>query len=224
MCNERQNVLQTLARFSIYTLLILGGLSALPHLIKRGDYALFRENGPIELLQFAFIGQAAVVFAVGAWKEPPMRCLFTQFSLIALIAACRELDGYFDRLPIIRWEMPAAVIIVIAIYLARRDWATLMPQVDRFVSSAPFGVLWASFIIIALMAQLIGNGHFLELVMGDDYLREYKRVIEEITELFGYMIFLFGSAETVLFDAKFRRAQSAGIAIFAEIDGSLARP
>jgi len=224
MCNGHQKALQTLARFSIYTLLIFGSLSALPHLVKQGDYSLFGENGPIELLQFAFIGQAAVVFAVGAWKEPPMRCLFTQFSLIALIAACRELDGYFDRLPIIRWEMPAAVIIVIAIYLARRDWATLMPQVDRFVSSAPFGVLWASFIIIALMAQLIGNGHFLELVMGDDYLREYKRVIEEITELFGYMIFLFGSAETVLFDAKFRRAQSAGIAIFAEIDGSLARP
>ncbi|MGH2270350.1 hypothetical protein ACQ9LF_00975 [Anaerohalosphaeraceae bacterium U12dextr] len=44
--------------------------------------------------------------------------------------------------------------------------------------------------------------------MGNDYHRDYKRVIEEITELFGYLIFLLGAIETVLFDDKEHRNSS----------------
>ena len=34
--------------------------------------------------------------------------------------------------------------------------------------------------------------------MGDDYLRDYKRVIEELCELLGYMLILAGSIEAIL--------------------------
>jgi vacuolar-type H+-ATPase subunit I/STV1 len=134
-----------------------------------------------------------------------MRCLFTQFIVVSAIAAIREMDGIFDRIPVIRWEIPAAGLLIFAIGYAWRHRATLGPQVDYFVRTAPFGVLWAGFIVIALIAQLVGHGRFLELVMGDDYHRDYKRVIEEITELFGYLIFLLGAIETVLFDDKDHR-------------------
>lgn len=188
----------------------------LPHLIMDGDYSLFYENGPIEWLQFTFIGFAAVVFAIGASNEPLMRCLFIQFSLISATAAFREMDGIFDNLPFIRWQIPAGIMLFCACWQAKKNWTELLPQIERFVSSSSFGVLWASFVIITLIAQLVGNGHFLQLLMGDDYLREYKRVIEEITELFGYMIFFFGSLEAVLFEAKFRRLQLAGLTVHTE--------
>ncbi|MEN6309772.1 MAG: hypothetical protein ABFD91_18655 [Anaerohalosphaeraceae bacterium] len=205
MPNGHKLALQTLARFSLYTLGMLAGLASLPHLLEPGDFILFYENGPVEWLQFGLMGQAAVTFALGAWREPPMRCLFAEFAVVSAIATIREMDGIFDRIPVIRWEMPAAALLVFAIWYGWRHRATLGPQADYFVRTAPFGVLWAGFIVIALIAQLVGNGHFLELVMGDDYHRDYKRVIEEITELFGYLIFLLGAVETVLFDDKTHR-------------------
>jgi len=205
MPNKHRLALQTLSRFSLYTLGMLAGLASLPHLLEPGDFVLFYENGPIEWLQFALMGQAAVIFGIGAWKEPPMRCLFLKFSVVSAIAAIREMDGFFDRIPVIRWEMPAAGLLLFAILYGWRHRTTLGPQVDYFVRTAPFGVLWAGFVVIALIAQLVGNGRFLELVMGDDYHRDYKRVIEEITELFGYLIFLLGATETVLFDDKAHR-------------------
>lgn len=213
MTHNYQNTLLTLVRFLLYTLLILGGLSLLPHLIVDGDYSLFRENGLVELLQLLLIAAASLVFAVGSWKEPQMRILFTQFSLFSAIAAMREMDGFFDKIPYICWQMPAGAILVLAVWLMCKNWKLLLPQLERFIASAPFGILWASVIIITLIAQLVGNGHFLQLLMGDDYLRDYKRVIEEITELFGYIIFLQGALETVLFGAKFHCAQSVHLAV-----------
>jgi len=208
MPNKHRLAVQTLARFSFYTLGMLAGLASLPHLLEPGDFVLFSENGPIEWLQLALMGQAAIIFGIGAWKEPPMRCLFTQFSIISAIAAIREMDGIFDQIPVIRWEIPAACLLGFAVFYGWRHQATLGPQVDYFVRTAPFGVLWAGFIVIALIAQLVGHGRFLELVMGNDYHRDYKRVIEEITELFGYLIFLLGAIETVLFDDKEHRNSS----------------
>jgi len=42
------------------------------------------------------------------------------------------------------------------------------------------------------------HGAFLQLVMGDDYNRDYKRVIEETLETMGYILILIGSFESVL--------------------------
>lgn len=205
MPNGHKLALQTLSRFSLYTLGMLAGLASLPHLLEPGDFILFSENGPVEWLQFALMGQAAFIFGLGAWREPPMRYLFVEFAAVSAIAAIREMDGFFDRIPVIRWEIPALGLLIFAVWYGWRHRIALGPQVDYFVRTAPFGVLWAGFVVIALIAQLVGNGHFLELVMGDDYHRDYKRVTEEITELFGYLIFLLGAVETVLFDDKEHR-------------------
>lgn len=49
------------------------------------------------------------------------------------------------------------------------------------------------------LAQLVGHRPFLQLVMGDDYTGQYKRVIEESVELVGYFLLFVGSLESLTF-------------------------
>lgn len=57
-------------------------------------------------------------------------------------------------------------------------------------------------------AQLVGHGNFLQIIMGDDYVRDYKRVIEELGELFGYLLLVIGSVEFTLQMAPLQRQMS----------------
>ena len=61
-----------------------------------------------------------------------------------------------------------------------------------------FFLLWAGFIIAIPVAQLVGNGAFLQAIMNDDYSRDYRRIIEEIGELMGYGLILVGSIELAI--------------------------
>ena len=74
----------------------------------------------------------------------------------------------------------------------------LQIQIEQFIRTRSFALLWCGFIVAVPYAQLVGHGNFLELLMGDDYMRDYKRVIEELGELLGYLLIMVGSLEAVL--------------------------
>jgi hypothetical protein len=202
---SHNRAVQSLARFFVYTAMLFGILLVLPHFFEPGDISMFYEDGLLEGVQVIVLAMAAAVFAFGAWLERPMRELFVLLCFASALASIRELDGFFDKMPIIRWEMPGALIIVAAVWFFLRRKQVLVSQSEYFISSASCGVLWAGFMVAVVIAQLIGNGRFLEMTMGDDYHRDYKRVIEETCEFCGYFILFLGALEAVLFDGKIRR-------------------
>jgi hypothetical protein len=207
---EHNRAVQSLARFFVYTAMLFGMLLVLPHFFKPGDISMFYEDGMLECVQVLILASAAAVFGFGAWLERPMRELFVMLCLVSALASIRELDGFFDKIPIIRWEMPGVILIAAAVWLGIRKRQILISQAEYFINSAPFGVLWAGFLVAVVIAQLIGNGRFLEMTMGDDYHRDYKRVIEETCELCGYFVLFLGAMEAVLFDGKVRRNGKQG--------------
>jgi len=75
---------------------------------------------------------------------------------------------------------------------------TLKRQIMRLPHSRAFSLLWAGFIIAVPFAQLVGHGAFLQIVMGDDYSRNYPRIIEELGEFMGYVLLLIGGFELIL--------------------------
>jgi hypothetical protein len=202
---EHNRAVQSLARFFVYTAMLFGMLLVLPHFFKPGDISMFYEDGMLECIQVLILASAAMVFGFGAWLERPMRELFAMLCLVSVMASVRELDGFFDKLPVIRWEMPGALVVAAAVWLGISRRQILIAQAEYFINSASFGVLWAGFMLAVVIAQLIGNGHFLEMMMGNDYHRDYKRVIEETCELCGYFVLFLGALEAVLFDGKARR-------------------
>jgi hypothetical protein len=205
MNREHQFTNSLVVRYVIYTTVILGGLVAIPEILEPGDVTLFKENGPIEWLEFSFVTLSSLTLAIGAMIIRPLRGLLAIFSCIVAMAAVRELDGLLDDTLPLSWKGPLLFCIALAVYIGFRHRRTLRSQMDYFTKTASFGTLWAGFVIVVLLAQLIGHGAFLEQVMGDDYHHQYKRVIEEIFEMFGYLIILFGSLEAVIFDYAARR-------------------
>ncbi|HUF40669.1 MAG TPA: hypothetical protein VMR20_01835, partial [Verrucomicrobiae bacterium] len=171
-----------LLRFTAYTVALFISTAALPLLVK-GDIVLFKENGPIEWFQFGLLVVATAVFVRGALSMPDFRKLFFLLAAISAFAAIRELDVFLHRMiPGIGWKIGIPLILY-ALISAYRNRECLKQQLSHFLASRAFAIVWAGFLVAVPFGQLIGHGAFLQLVMGDDYNRDYKRVIEEILEV-----------------------------------------
>jgi hypothetical protein len=58
--------------------------------------------------------------------------------------------------------------------------------------------LWSGFLAVVVLAQLVGHAELLKLVMGSDFKKGYKQIIEGSLELFGYYLIWFGTLEALL--------------------------
>lgn len=186
-----------LLRFTAYTVALFVFTAALPLLVK-GDIVLFKENGPIEWFQFGLLVVATAVFVRGGLSMPDFRNLFFLLAAISAFAAIRELDVFLHRtIPGIGWKIGIPLILY-ALISAYRNRECLKQQLSHFLATRAFAIVWAGFLVAVPFGQLIGHGAFLQLVMGDDYNRDYKRVIEEILEVMGYALLLIGSFESIV--------------------------
>ena len=59
-------------------------------------------------------------------------------------------------------------------------------------------MLWAGFIILVPIAQLLGHRPLLMLIFAEDYTFALKQTIEETLELCGYLVCLAGMSEIFL--------------------------
>jgi hypothetical protein len=171
----------------------------LPRAVTPGDVRAFKEGGPVEWSQFGLVAACALLFALGAWRLPTSRALLIALATLAVIAMVREQDSLLLRMAAwSNWRAVAAPCAIVGGVLVWRSRVTLVSDVDWFVRTAPFAILWAALIIIGGVAQLVAHGDFLKTLISAEYNRDCKRVIEESTELCGYVVLLFGAVETVL--------------------------
>ncbi len=200
-------------RFMAYTLALGGALALLPAMVLRGDVAIFQEGGLIEWAQLAVLLLAACGFALGAAWIRRFRECFVCLALAMLWACVRELDSTLDALiPFHGWKLPASAVAVCGALVAWKGRRRLVAQLREFVTYRGFALVWAGLAVAVLFAQQVGHGEFLRGLMGDDYVRDYKRVIEEIAELFGYLLLLIASIESVSQAAASRGALPTGAA------------
>jgi len=185
-------------RFAAYTIVMFFVKASLIILLQDGDITIFKENGPVEWLQFGLLFGASSLFLSGSSVIPAFRENLLLLASLSGFATVRELDTLLDALiPWIGWKIGFAIILY-AVWLAFANRNKLRWQISHFLSSPAFAVLWAGFILAVPVAQLLGHGSFLESFMADDYNRFYKRVIEESVELAGYLLIAAGSIESIL--------------------------
>jgi len=186
-------------RFAAYTAALLAAFLILPELGRHGNIAIFKEGGPVELCQLAVLLVTGGIFMFGAGLVRGFRRLFVLAALAAIFACVRELDSFFDELfPLFGWELFALAVVACGVLVARRNPRRLLKEMQEFIHGRGFAMLWVGFCVSVVLAQLVGHGAFLRMLMGDDYTRDYKRVIEELVELFGYTLLLVASIESVL--------------------------
>lgn len=185
----------TVLRFSVYTFVVLILAALLPAAVDRLGIGVFRENGPIEWLQFGLIVTVGAVFVVAALVRSPLRQLIVLLAGVTALAGFRELDALLDEsIPGVGWKAGFAVFVGASVW-GYRNKQVLKPQFSEFFTTRAFAVLWAGFLVALPIAQLVGHGPLLRVAMGGYYVFEYKHMIEEILELMGYLMLLIGSIE-----------------------------
>jgi hypothetical protein len=188
----------TMIRFTAYTVGVFTLTLSLPLVIEHGDIVIFKEDGPIEWFQFGVLVTASAVFLLGGFALVNFRQVLYLMAFVSVFAAIRELDAFLERaIPWIGWKI-AFIAILYAVGSAYTKRTLVKRQLPPFLATRAFAILWAGFLVAVPFGQLIGHGAFLQVVMGDDYNRDYKRVIEETLETMGYILVLIGSFESIL--------------------------
>ncbi len=185
----------TVIRFGCYTVGLMLFFLTLPKLVEVGDITIFKEHGVIEWVQIKLLAIAAFLFLAASMAYGICKHAMVLLSLTCMFAVVRELDATLDQwIPVIGWKVGIIIPVAAAGY-AWKHRRALRDELAQLITTRSFGMLWVAFVVAVPFGQLVGHGTFLQMVMGDDYTRMYKRVIEEMCELVGYLLILIGSIE-----------------------------
>lgn len=199
MTDSTESLVIVTTRFGLYTAGLLGGFALLPHMVIHGDILVFKEGGIVEWVQFGLLGLACGWMLVGSLLLPRFKAMCCIVALAIGMAMIRELDSLLNNsIPVLGWKLPCGLILAVLLIIAWRARRAFLPQLRTFTACRGFAIIWAGFAVAVPFAQLVGHGNFLQIIMGDDYVRDYKRVIEELGEVFGYLLVVIGSVESTL--------------------------
>jgi len=199
LCLNMADKKSILIRYTLYTLLLLllGGF--LNYVAGWGDTGQFKEGGIVECLQLAVLCVSAALMMAAAMRRKPEAKFFPVITAFAaMLAMVRECDALLDQaIPAGGWKTPAAILVVSAILLAWYNRRIFGRELARFAATPVFALMWAGLMVV-IYGQLTGHGPFLEPLLGDDYARDYKRLLEESLEMLGYFFILVAGIELFL--------------------------
>ncbi|MBS3758511.1 MAG: hypothetical protein KGY61_07585 [Desulfobacterales bacterium] len=183
-------------RYAVYTLLMFALTTSLPLILQQENIAAFKEGELIEWCQLILLISASGILLYGAFTRH--QGILRLLGCLSAFAALRELDTLFDRmLPVTGWKI-GYLIIVYALVSVYMDKKAIKDQIRDFLKTHAVVILWTGFLVAIPIGQLVGHGTFLKALMGEDYIRDYKRIIEESLELMGYLLILAGSIEALV--------------------------
>ncbi len=184
-------------RLIVYAFCLYAITASVPTLIEGRAPSLFRENGPIEWIQFSVLSVVALAFLASSLRISSFRHLLFLLASFALVAAVRELDELLASLFPLTGRFFVLAPLLFAAWWGYAMRAALKDQISGFVTTRSCGILWTAFLVIVPIAKMTEHGFF-KLMMGKDYDRIYKHSVEETLELTGGLILLVGCLECIV--------------------------
>lgn len=80
--------------------------------------------------------------------------------------------------------------------------ARLLEQLAAFSRTSGFSLLLAGFLVVVVYSQILGQKELWLAVLDPDSYRPVKDLVEESSELLGYLLMLFGAAEATVDDSR----------------------
>lgn len=148
------------------------------------------ETSVTELSQEIIVAIICLFFFVKAYQSSEMRGSFTLIMGFFLCILIRELDGVFDRLAHGSWVWFALTVAFICIAIAIREGQKTLKGLIHFITHPSHGMLVSGLLCILLFSRLFGMGELWRKLLGEDYNRTVKNMVEEGSELFGYTLCL----------------------------------
>lgn len=191
-------------RFLVYAALIAGTFEWMVVAVgAHGARWLVRDDGPIEIAQFLAALFTAFLFWLLSRERPHSAELMRFFAALSLIACARELDNFtLERGSRDAYKWIAMIPLTWALWQLARARGRLLDQLAVFSRTSGFSLLLAGFLVVVVYSQLLGQKELWLAVLEPDIYRPVKDLVEESSELLGYLLMLFGAAEATVDDPR----------------------
>ncbi len=199
MSSDLRIILKGLQQFLLLSLLVTLPILALAfdliymqHGVINLDQGI-SESSATELLQETLLFCTTLSFAYTAYKDPSVRhfsVLITGFFACMLI---REFDGLLDTIQHGFWVYPATLVALFSIIHALKAPDKTLSAFAKFVQSRHFISLSIGMTLLLVFSRIFGMGDLWQGILGPDYERIIKRVVEEGLEVLGYTVIFYAA-------------------------------
>ncbi|WP_375750105.1 hypothetical protein [Vibrio sp. HN007] len=110
-----------------------------------------------------------------------------------LVLLMRELDHWFDFISHGAWVYPALTVAFLGIYNFFKHKSVSFYQLNELLRHRYAPVLTLGVIFLLVLSRIAGMSAFWHEVMGEDYVRQVKNIVEEGSELLAYYIIAVGA-------------------------------
>ncbi|HCH01355.1 MAG TPA: hypothetical protein DEV85_05620 [Vibrio sp.] len=192
MSTDIRFILKGLGQFLLLALLVTLPVATLSYdliYLKHG----IGETSLTEYFQELILFLTALSFGYVTYKETSTRHFCTLVTGFFSCMFIRELDGLFDLVFHGFWIVPALLVAISAIAYASRDIKQTIYTFAHFTQNRNFFSLCLGMALLLVFSRLFGMGHFWQGILGPDYDRVIKRVVEEGLEVLAYVVIFYSA-------------------------------
>lgn len=150
------------------------------------------EFSVTEVCQSVLLLMSTVLVGSAARKQTGSRGFLVLLTGFLGAMFIRENDKFMDFISQGFWFYPAMLVGAGSIIYAMRHRDTVIQPAIRFTNTKSYTYLLIGLVLVILFSRVFGTGRFWMEVMGADYNRLYKAIIQEGVELLGYVFILIG--------------------------------
>lgn len=156
------------------------------------DVNLF-NNGLSEISVTEIVQESLLAAIVGvhlwlARRSGAMRACNILIAGFFMSMLLRELDALFDMISHGSWVWFALGVAAVAVTSVARHPARAVQQLVEYTRTPCWGIMLSGLLAVLVFSRLFGMGILWHNLLQDGYLRIVKNMVEEGTELFGYIL------------------------------------
>lgn len=196
--------------FILRSLVYLFAVSGVAYLIGLEGYqaktlAAYSEHTLTEHMQDVMTFSSAILFLYCSRIHPKLKVAATLLAALLAMMYVRENDSVLDTYVFDgAWESIVLFIIAMVVVFLWGRFSSIYPSLKAYSQEACYGTFLAGVVTVLGFSRVMGRGSFWVSVMGDNYIRVVKNIVEEGIETLGYTLILISAIELVLVCRKYR--------------------
>ena len=169
--------------------------------------AQYDENTLTEHLQDILTLLSSLLFLYAARLDDKLKVASTLLAGLLAMMFVRESDSLLDHNVYDgAWETLVMFIGIALVIFLRGKFSTIYSSLKAYSETSCYGTFLAGLVVILAFSRIMGRGSFWTSVMGENYMRVVKNIVEEGTETLGYTLILISAIELILICRKRRQA------------------
>ncbi|WP_372763090.1 hypothetical protein [Pseudoalteromonas sp.] len=194
--------------FLLRSFIYLLFLASVAYLIQLEGFALkqqalYSEHTLTEHMQEGFTLLSCVLFCYASRINAQLKIAALLLATLSALMFVREFDSYLDLYVFDgAWQsIVYAILALTAGYLIRHR-GTVYSSLTAYARTPSYGICLSGVVTLLAFSRIMGKGEFWHSVMGENYMRVVKNIIEEGIETLGYALIFIAAVELVLLCRK----------------------